>query len=368
MEKNKIISNIKKFLGKINTKDFSLYFYVMDTKGMPSGSLSYIYHLAKEAKDMGYKVSMVHNEKEFIGVENWMGSEYSSIPHYNIETNTVKLSPSDILFIPEIFSTIMRDTKKVPCRRVVLCQNIDYIAEFIPAGMTWLDYGITDVITTTEKQKEDIESIFPFASVTVIPPSIPDFFKSSDKPKKLLVNILARDTEAVNRIAKMFYWKFPDYRWVTFQDVRSLSQRDLANALQTNAITVWDDDITAFGYNAVEAMLCDTFLIAKLPENYPEWMTVKKNTGDAEEEEFNEGAIWFTTIHDVHNLIANAVQLFIEDRLPSLYSENNIVVGKYTEEKQKDALDKALTNYAELAKKTLEEAYEKINNEEIKEK
>ena len=66
---------------------------------------------------------MIHNEKDFIGVGDWLGEEYANLPHANVEKENVSISASDFLFIPEIFANVMMQTKKLPCKRVILVQN-----------------------------------------------------------------------------------------------------------------------------------------------------------------------------------------------------------------------------------------------------
>ena len=130
----KATERIKEELSKIDKKENNVYFFVLDTEGYASGSLAYIYHLAKFAKDAGYKVSMLYQtdpvvkgqpEQEFVGVESWLGSEYSSIPHHDIQKEEVDISASDILFIPDIFGQVMNQTKKLPCKRIAIMQNFD---------------------------------------------------------------------------------------------------------------------------------------------------------------------------------------------------------------------------------------------------
>ena len=42
----KVIENIEKEISKIDKKENKIFFFVIDTKGVPSGSLEYIYNLA----------------------------------------------------------------------------------------------------------------------------------------------------------------------------------------------------------------------------------------------------------------------------------------------------------------------------------
>ena len=94
--------------------------------------MQYIYQLAKTLKDKNYKVKMLYqleNEytqseidelkrkekpiderRVFTGVGEWLGEEYMKLPHMNISKEEWKVSPSDFLFIPEVFSSLMKQT------------------------------------------------------------------------------------------------------------------------------------------------------------------------------------------------------------------------------------------------------------------
>ena len=78
----------------------------------------------------------------------------------------------------------MEQTKDMACTKVVLCQSYDYIFEMLQPGATWSSLGIDTVMTTSEASKEYIKSIFPNMEPTVIPLSIPEYFKADEKPKK----------------------------------------------------------------------------------------------------------------------------------------------------------------------------------------
>ena len=114
-----VIKRIEAEIAKMDKKENTIYFFVIDTKGTPSGSLEYIYNLAKLTKDLGYDTRMLYQASEenedgkFVGVGGWLGEEYSSLPHENIMDENVAVSPSDIVFIPEIFANIMMQTKKL---------------------------------------------------------------------------------------------------------------------------------------------------------------------------------------------------------------------------------------------------------------
>ena len=149
-KKEKILANIRKEMERIDKKENKVFFFVIDTKGVPSGSLEYIYNLALIAKDEGYDVTMLHTEDEFVGVNDWLGEEYSSLPHVNVNSGEISTSPSDVLFIPEIYSQVMNQTKGLPCKRVAILQNYDFVVEQMPFAAQWGDFGIMEGITNSD--------------------------------------------------------------------------------------------------------------------------------------------------------------------------------------------------------------------------
>ena len=90
-----IIANNAKIgipIQKIVDKKNRLFFFVIDTKGNPSGSLEYIYNLALIAKEDGYDVAMLHQEEEFVGVGDWLDEKYTKIEHLNITKDNVQVT------------------------------------------------------------------------------------------------------------------------------------------------------------------------------------------------------------------------------------------------------------------------------------
>lgn len=332
-----VISKIENELKKLEDKKFNIFFYILDSKGNPSGSLKYIYETAIQLQEMGYNVQMLHNENEFVGVSEWLGEKYASLPHANIENDKINISPSDFLIIPEIFSNVMTQTKKLPCKRIALLQNFNYLTEFIPVGVTWDDLGIYDVITTTKKQEEMIKEVFPNIRSHIVRPSIHSVFREEIEPKKLIVNIIAKNQSDVNRIVKPFYWKAPIYKWVTFRDLRGLSENEFADALRESAITIWVDTDTYFGYSPLEAMKCGNIVIGKIPEIIPEWME--------ENGELKDNGLWFSEMKDIHILLANVINAWIYDKVPDTLM-NNIKEMKnaYSLEEQINDIKKVYVN------------------------
>lgn len=331
-KKTKVSRRISDAISEIEKKEFTMFFFVADSKNTPNSSMEYMYQLAKTVSDNGYKVCMLYqldNEyteeeldeikikelpedfnRKFIGVGEWLGEEYASLPHLNISKGTWTVAPSDFLFIPEAFSSLMFQTHQhhVPCKRIVVLQNFDYVTDMIPFGVEWANYGIRDVVSSTERQLSFLKDSFPYVKGKVLPTYVPDYFRKPVKPKNLIVNIVAKNQKDVNRILKPFYWQYPTFRFVSFRDLRNFPRRKFAEMLQEGAITVWVDDTTPFGNSAIEAMRCGDIVIGKVPENIPEWM------GDGNG--LKDNGIWFTNISDVPKILAEVISAWMNDDIP----------------------------------------------------
>ena len=333
MDKKRLESTIKTLqdsLKKFEDKDFNVYFFVMDTKGNPSATLRYIYQTAYTLKELGYNVCMLHQEKDFVGVGDWLGDKYASLPHKNVETNNVDVSACDFLFIPEIYANVMSQTKNLRCKRIAILTNINYLTEIIPVGVTWFDLGIDEVITTSNANAEAVEEFFPGIRKHVVSPYIPNVFRPSTKPQDLLVNFISKDPSDINKVIKPFFWKYPVYKWVSFRDVRGLPQETFAEALREAAFTIWVDDDTNFGTSLLEAINSGNIVLAKVPKVLSDWMVDKDGN-------LTNAVIWFDDLRRLPDVIASAVRTWLIDEIPQeVYDNLKLVSGMFTFDRHKN--------------------------------
>jgi len=338
LNREEMIKTIEESISKIEKKDFNVFFYILDTKGNPSGSLEYIYQTAYVLKELGYNVTMIHNEKEeFIGVGDWLGKKYAELPHKNVETENVEISASDFLFIPEIFSNVMTQTKTLPCKRILILQNYNFLPEFLPISTDFENLKIFDAITTTKVQEKKLKEYFPEIQTHVVSPSIKPIFRDSNKPRKLIINVISKTQEDVYRVMKPFYWKYPVYKWVSFRELRGFDQETLSDALRESPITIWIDDKTNFGYTALEALRCGNIVLAKIPETLSDWNVVVDDKGEAH---LTDACIWFNHIDDVPDMLASVVRTWTLDKVPDeVYSNMHKLDKLYTQETQEKEIE-----------------------------
>lgn len=364
-KKLKALDKVKEEIAKIDKKENKVFFFVLDTKGIASGSLEYIYKLAMIAKNEGYETGMLYQlEKndEFVGVSEWLGEEYANLPHYNVSKDEVEITPSDIVFIPEIFSNVMNQTKKLPCKRVAILQNYDYLIEQMPFAAQWGDFAILDCLTNTEYNAELIKDIFPYVKTKVVTPYIDKKFGNTIEPKKMVINIVAKDQSDINKIIKPFYWKYPTFKWVSFRDLRGFSKEGFANALRDAAITIWVDTDTSFGYSAIEAMKSGSIVIAKVPNTPLEWIDAD---GDENVGTLRNCCVWFDDFNNVHRQIASVVRSWITDNVPQEISdEAKKVTDRYSEDRTINEFKDALNAYINGRKVELEALIRNVEKED----
>ena len=328
MENVEILKEIKSSIEKLKTKDFGFYFFTMDTKGAPSAGVANTYEHVKVLTELGYKAYVLHEKNEYTSVGSWMGEDYAKLPHLSIEKEQLKVKNTDFVIVPEIFANVLEQIKGLPCRKVVMSQAYDYIFEMLEPGKTWLDYQVFDAFTTTENQKEYINSIFnnPNLEVGTTMVSIPDYFKKSKAPKKPIITIHTRDQRDTVKIFKSFYVKYPHLKWLSFRDLRGISREKFAEELSESCVSIWVDDVSGFGTFPIESMKCNIPVLGKVPNMVPEWMEDKNG-------------LWTHDFNSIPDILANYIQAWLEDSSPEeLYEKMGEMNNKYNDEQQKEKI------------------------------
>ncbi|MCL2311930.1 MAG: hypothetical protein FWC41_05515 [Firmicutes bacterium] len=358
-KKEEIIEKLNLELDKFDKRENKIYFFVVDSKENPSGSQYYIYNMAYNLLEIGYKVEILYQideDDEFVGVSDVFGKKYmTDLPHRNVKKDDVQINISDILIISEIFSSLMHETKKLPCKRVILCQNFNLIPETLPVGSEYGVSGSIEVITTSERQKELLLEVMPYLKVSIIEPFIsPLFFEKLSREKDLQVSIVSNDRTAVNRIVKFFYLKYPIFKFVSFKHLAGLTQEMFAEELEKSVACVWYDYFTNFGYTPLEAMRCSTIPICVIPEEPTDWM-LKEGGG------LVDSVIWCTNLNTVHNAISTVINTYLEDNIPIEFKNNmKEFDNKYTKENQKEQIKLVFEQYINSKKDEINELLKTI--------
>jgi hypothetical protein len=366
------LESIKQSIEKINNKDFGIYFFSIDTKGNPTAGVATIYEHAKKLRELGYNAQILHDKNDYklredeegMGIAEWLGEDYANIPHVSIESQQLQVGPSDFVVIPEAFASIMKQTVNFPCKRIVFLQSYEYIFEMLEIGEGWEQYNIKDVITTNENLKNYVNSMFRGLNTNVIPIGIPEYFNDTDlKPKIPTVSMVTRDKRELLKIVKIFYQKYPHYRFITFRDLSGLPRKMFAKELQKSFLSVWVDELSSFGTFPLESMKCNTPVIGKIPRMVPEWMGTVDQNGNLQ---LNDNGVWTANLNSLSDIVATMVGLYLEDALPQ-----NIMEGmdnwkeKYTTKESENVLSEVYDKIFKQRIVELESTYEQLKEKEL---
>jgi len=346
-------------LANLKNKDTNLYFFTLDTMGNPTAGVANIYEHVKVLTELGYHAHILHEKNNYklrgdengMGLIDWLGEEYGELSHVSIEQQQLTVKPSDFIIIPEIFANVMEQVKSFPCKKIVFCQSPEYLLELLPVGRRWTtDYGFHDVITTSQKQADYVRSLFLDVNTHIIPVGIPSYFKTDAKPKIPLVTLVTRNQNDAAKIAKAFYLQYPQYKWISFKELRGLPRKTFAEELGKSCLAVWIDDMAGFGTFPLEAFESDTPVIGKMPNIIPEWMETTDADGNPT---IKNNGVWTNTPHNIPELIATYIKVWLEDGVPTeLLDTMKASTGHYTVDAQRDEIE---TVYAQLVNNRIEE-------------
>ena len=298
MSNKENIEKLESSLGRLATKENVIYFLTYDTRNNARASVKHIYDMALTLKQNDYNVKILVEDKNYIGVSNWLGNTYDELSVVTIKEDKVEIKIDDVLVVPEYYSNALEQLSSVKCVKVMLIQQKDYIFENLPIGSRWSDYGFDRVITTTEETKKYILDIFPESLVFVIPPIIGENFKPISLPLKPFIAISTRDRLIHRRIISEFYLKYPQLRWITFKDMVQLSYDEFATALKECMVSVWVDDESTFGTFPLESMKCGVPVVGKIPNIEPEWL--------------DENGMWTYDTNKLVEILATYVMAWVE--------------------------------------------------------
>lgn len=348
------ISKIERSIQNMKDKTSRIYFLVQDTKGNARASVRYIYQIALTLKKNGYNSIILHEKEDYFGVSDWLSEEYmTELPHKAIDGQNLEISPEDLIIVPEIYGFVMDQITKLPCGKVVLSQAYDHIFETLQPGQTWSQLGFLKCITTTEKQKEYIESVMRNVSVDVLSPVISESFQKQTLPPKTVVAVHTRDQRDTVNIIKTFYAKFPQYRWITLRDMRGLSELEFANAMKECFVSVWVDPISSFGTFPLESMKMGIPVIGLVPNLQPDWMN-------------EDNGIWINNQNMVVDVIADFLQNWLEDNIsPKLYEDMEKTASEFSSTEKFNS--EVITLFDKMLETRMESFESQINKFEIAE-
>jgi predicted peroxiredoxin len=373
------LDKLKIAVNKINKKEIKFLFAVVNSP-QPSASVYEVYFHANVAKNMGYDVTMLTDSQDF-KVPEFVDKSLTQIKHLSMDKIKLTVGPQDVLVIPDVFSNVMEQTKNLGCIRIGLLQSIDYMLNSLVLSVDWSQFGIENILTTSKSMKDALNIYYgpKKFKVGVYDVGIPNYFNNdTDMPKRPVISVIGRNPNDIAKVIKLFYSKFPQYQWITFDPMMTeskppspLRRIDFAERLRKNFASLWIDRISSFGTFPLEAMKSGSIPVGIIPDFAPEYLL--NNEGQF----VDNAGMWTNNIYQLPLMLGDIVTKFLDDTIDeNIYESMQNVASKYTQEnstkqltdyysaiiqERKSLLEKAIAEY--------ETAQAKENNvKEVKEK
>lgn len=339
------IEKIKSAIEKLKNKTSKILYCIPESEG-PTASVYELYFHATTLKNAGHDVTILVERGDYV-VPVWIEKNLTAHKFMPMSDPKLLVGPEDIMIIPEVFSNVMEQTKNLPCHRIGLLQSLDYMINSLIPGTDWSSFNITDIITTSITLKEMIETYYGINkfNIMVYNIGIPDYFTKSNIPQKPIISIVGRNPNEISKFVKLFYSRFPQYNWVTFDPMLTKSKPpqqmrrvDFAKRLQGNFAAIWIDRISSFGTFPLECMKSGVVPICLKPDIMPEYMIERDDNGNAVKV-IEGGGVWTDNYYDLPMLTGEVLIKFLDDSIMNtLYESMDEVASKYNQESSKNEL------------------------------
>jgi glycosyltransferase involved in cell wall biosynthesis len=334
---NEQLLKVKAALGRLKNDESKFLFFITKSDN-PAASVYEMYYHANVVKNMGFQVIMLTDEDEY-EIPYWVDEELVDLEHKPMSKAKINVGPEDILVIPEIFSNVMEETKNLPCLRVGLLQSVDYMVNGLVPSVDWSNFNIKNVITTSQSLKTFMEEFYGLNkfNIKTYNLGLPEYFYSDESPKRPVITVVGRNPNEISKLIKLFYAKYPQYGWVTFDSMiteskppRALTRKEYADRLRKNFAAVWVDRIASFGTLPLEAMASGCIPIALVPDITPEYLLEEDEEGNSQYVE-NSG-VWTADYYSLPTLIGDTLTKYLDDTIEDkVYDKMKSIAGQYTQ-------------------------------------
>jgi glycosyltransferase involved in cell wall biosynthesis len=100
---------------------------------------------------------------------------------------------------------------------------------------------------------------------------------------------------------------FPQYRWITFRDLRGLSENEFADAMKESFVSIWIDQTSSYGTFPLESMKMGIPVLGLVPDIVPTWMN-------------EDNGLWVNNKTIMVDVLSDLIQNWLEDNLnPELF-------------------------------------------------
>lgn len=344
------IEKVKEQIDNIKLKKSNVLFFTPDTSS-PSALVYEIFYHAHLMKREGFNVKIVVDDDN-LERPYWIEEDLLDVELVLDNKINMSVSASDMIIIPELLTNVFEQTKNLPSIRIGFLQSIDYMLNGLIMGYDWSNFGIKNIITTSEKLSSIVGNFMSGKyNIKHYDIGIPSYFTNRVKNKKPVISMIYRNQSEINKVVKIFYLKYPHYRWVKFDgmlyddSVKKLSRIDFAKRLDESFAVVWLDRLASFGTLPIEALKCKTVPICLNPDIQHDYLNDVFSTDN---------------IYEIPDMIAKTLTMYLEDNEElETYLNELDYENKYTQKKS----SKEIVNiYNEILNSRMISLEDYINN------
>jgi hypothetical protein len=326
------IKKIENIISNLENKKSKFFFFIPNIQA-PNSSMYQIYWNATIINQMGYEsIILTENDSNYVKPyfvdENLMKMKHTTV------SNKISIAPEDFLIIPEIFTNVMEQLKNFNCEKIILLQSLDYALHSLTPGIQWSDFGITKILTVSDTLKDLVHDFFgEYYNIKRYKIGISDIYKTNGEIKKPILSFISRNGNDITDVIKLFYLKYPHFRFLTFQELSGLDRETYSKKLKDSFACLWVDNISSFGTAPLECMKAGTIPISLIPRIEHEY--VQDYTG-----------IWVYDLFKLPDMIGSILTKYLEDEIPNeFYQKMEEISSEYTEENSKESLIKVYSEF-----------------------
>lgn len=230
--------------------------YIATDSERPSGGMRVLFRHVEILCRAGFNAAIVR-PRPGVAV-NW----FSSSAPVLYASKELGLSADDWVVIPEDYPGAIVALSRLQCRRAVFCQNHYYIFNGIAPRRSWSDFGISEVLVSSQTIRDFVARVFGIAP-THIPLSLDhSIFCSADVQRKLQVALMPRKgAYHIPFIKGILHHLAPDLDDFAWVEIDGKNEHEVADILQQSAFFLSTSNREGFGLPPIEAMACGALVV-----------------------------------------------------------------------------------------------------------
>jgi glycosyltransferase involved in cell wall biosynthesis len=227
-------------------------YYLCPDYGVPSGGIRMIYRHVDVLNREGRRSAVLHSRDGYAC--RWF--EHST---RTVSAPSVRLSPDDVLVVPEIYGPYLERLPKGP-RLVGFNQNAYMTFDHLPSGRP-LSYDRFEAVMTVSPDSADyLRFAFPGLRVSVVHGAVDPalFHPSPEAPAQRIAMMPRKRPDDAAHVLRLLGDRLRNWEVVTIERV---SERETAALLRSSAIFLAFGREEGFGLPAAEAMAAGCYVI-----------------------------------------------------------------------------------------------------------